>query len=160
MTNTPVTADGHTLRTIRRLLLAALAVGILGTTAELIFIGHYENPFQYTPLVLLGAGLASLGWHVGIPGVAALRTLQVVMVMFAVSGAVGVGLHFHGNEEFELEMYPTRGGVDLIWKTLSGATPVLAPGSMALLGVIGLAHTYRHPSAGERAAETSSGVIS
>jgi len=33
----------------------------------------------------------------------------------------------------------------LLSKTLTGATPVLAPGSMSLLGVIGLASTYRHP---------------
>jgi len=30
-------------------------------------------------------------------------------------------------------------------KALAGATPVLAPGSMSLLGVVGLALTYRHP---------------
>ena len=160
MTNTSSSADGGTLRTIRRLLLAALALGIVGTTAELIFIGHYEDPFQYTPLALLGAGLVSLGWHVSAPGAAALRTLQVVMLLFALSGAAGVSLHFLGNQEFELEMYPTRSGMELIWKTLSGATPVLTPGSMTLLGVIGLAHTYRHPPAGRRASETSPGVIS
>jgi hypothetical protein len=33
----------------------------------------------------------------------------------------------------------------LISKTLTGATPVLAPGSMSLLGLIGLAFTYGHP---------------
>ena len=158
-TNSPI-EEGSTLRAIRRLLLGALVLGTVGTTAELIFIGHYENPFQYTPLILLGTGLLSLGWHLAAPGAAALRALQVVMLLFTLSGAVGIGLHFHGNEEFELEMYPTRSGLELIWKTLSGATPVLAPGSMTLLGVIGLAHTYRHPSAGNRAPGTSRGVIS
>jgi hypothetical protein len=34
----------------------------------------------------------------------------------------------------------------LISKTLTGATPVLAPGSMSLLGFVGLAFTYRHPA--------------
>jgi hypothetical protein len=56
-----------------------------------------------------------------------------------------VGLHYHGNEEFELEMYPSLSGMQLVSETLTGATPVLAPGSMALLGVVGLASTYRHP---------------
>jgi hypothetical protein len=59
---------------------------------------------------------------------------------------LGVGLHYDGNEEFELEMYPTMAGVELVQNTLTGATPVLAPGSMTLLGLDGLAHTYRHPS--------------
>jgi len=29
---------------------------------------------------------------------------------------------------------------------LTGATPVLAPGSLSLIGLVGLAHTYRHPA--------------
>jgi hypothetical protein len=40
-------------------------------------------------------------------------------------------------------------------KALTGATPVLAPGSMSLLGVIGLALTYRHPLLRDRALETA-----
>jgi hypothetical protein len=39
-------------------------------------------------------------------------------------------------------MYPTMSGVPLIVSTLTGATPVLAPGSMSLLGLVGLAVTY------------------
>ena len=62
-----------------------------------------------------------------------------------VSGAVGVWLHYRGNVEFELEMYPSMQGIELVQKTLTGATPVLAPGSMTLLGLIGLTHSYRHP---------------
>ena len=42
-------------------------------------------------------------------------------------------------------MYPAMGGLELVQKTLTGATPVLAPGSMTLLGLIGLTHTYKHP---------------
>jgi hypothetical protein len=35
--------------------------------------------------------------------------------------------------------------MSLVSKTLTGATPVLAPGSMSLLGLVGLAFAYRHP---------------
>jgi hypothetical protein len=42
-------------------------------------------------------------------------------------------------------MYPSMRGFDMIQKTLTGATPVLAPGSMTLLGLIGLTYSYRHP---------------
>jgi hypothetical protein len=38
-------------------------------------------------------------------------------------------------------------GLELIRKVASGATPVLAPGTMSLLGVVGLLHTFRHPAA-------------
>jgi hypothetical protein len=67
------------------------------------------------------------------------------MVMFLVSGAVGVGLHYQGNKVFELEMSPSMSGLELMSKTFTGATPVLAPGSMSLLGIVGLVFTYRHP---------------
>jgi hypothetical protein len=89
-----------------------------------------------------------------------LRLLQVLMILFLGSGILGVGLHYQGNHEFELEMYPSLSGLELMSKTLTGATPVLAPGSMSLLGVIGLASTYRHPllrgDAPENAEETRS----
>jgi len=45
----------------------------------------------------------------------------------------------------ELKKDPHR-TIELVEKVLTGATPVLAPGSMALLGLIGLTHSYRHPA--------------
>jgi hypothetical protein len=59
-------------------------------------------------------------------------------------------LHYQGNEAFELEMSPSRAGLSLISKTLTGATPVMAPGSMSLLGLVGLAFTHRHPALGSQ----------
>jgi hypothetical protein len=70
------------------------------------------------------------------------------MVVFVASGLIGVVLHYKGNEAFELEMSPSRAGLSLMSKTLTGATPVFAPGSMCLLGIVGLAFTHRHPALG------------
>ena len=131
---------------IRTFLLATLLVGLLGMSAELLLIGHAESIQQRIPLVLLALGVVTAGWHAVASTRATVRALQVAMTLSVVSGVVGVGLHYQGNEAFELEMYPSMQGVELVWKTLTGATPVLAPGSMALLGLIGLTHTYRHPS--------------
>ena len=36
-------------------------------------------------------------------------------------------------------------GLELVWEALKGATPALAPGAMAQLGLVGLAFAYRHP---------------
>ena len=83
--------------------------------------------------------------------------MQLLMVLFLGAGILGVGLHYQGNNEFELEMYPSLAGVELLSKALTGATPVLAPGSMSLLGVIGLALTYRHPLLRDLAPETLAG---
>jgi hypothetical protein len=68
------------------------------------------------------------------------------MVLFVVSGALGLLLHFKGNVTFELEMEPSVSGWPLIWAALRGATPALAPGTMVQLGLIGLAYTYHHPA--------------
>ncbi len=145
MDNASRTEEPQTLARIRRLLLVALGGGAIGTSAELLLLGHFESALQWLPLAALALAAGVLAWHAVRPRRASVRALQVAMVLLMACGAVGMGLHYDGNAEFELEMYPSMVGVELIQKTLTGATPVLAPGSMALLGLIGLAHTYRHP---------------
>jgi hypothetical protein len=109
---------------------------------ELLLIGHVEDPLQLVPILLLPAGLAAVAWHALRPGRATAREVQLVMALFVSSGALGVGLHYRGNQEFELEMYPEMSGLELVRATVTGATPVLAPGSMALLGLVGLAAVH------------------
>jgi hypothetical protein len=133
------------LATIRVILLWALVLGTTGMMAELLLIGHDESATQYVPLVLLGAGIVMGASLIVVPSVPSLRLLQLLMVLFVGSGILGVALHYQGNAEFELEMHPSLSGLKLVTGTLTGATPVLAPGSMSLLGVVGLAFTYRHP---------------
>jgi len=130
---------------IRRFLLATLVLGAVGMSTELVLIGHVESVQQLIPLMLLALGAVALGWHAAAPQPVALRAFQAVMILSVVSGLVGVGLHVRGNLEFELEMYPSMSGIELVTKTLTGATPVLAPGSMALLGLVGLTYSYKHP---------------
>jgi hypothetical protein len=115
---------------------------------ELWLIGHVEEVFQLVPMALLAAGFLSLVWLAAAPSPWSVRAVQIVMALFLISGGVGIGLHYRGNEEFELEMYPDMSGVELAKKALSGATPVLAPGSMSLLGLVGLAVAHRHPADG------------
>ena len=138
-------SDTDPLPTIRAMLLWTLLAGSAGILLELLLIGHDEMAAQLAPLVLLVAGILVGVWTLIAPRLITIRTLQVLMVTFVGSGIVGVGLHYKGNEAFELEMMPSRAGVSLLSKTLTGATPVLAPGSMSLLGFVGLAFTHRHP---------------
>jgi hypothetical protein len=133
------------LARLRRLLLATLAGGMVGTLVELLLLGHFESATQWIPLVLLALGLAVVSWHAASPRAASVRTLQVTMGLFLSAGLNGIGLQYDGNVEFELEITPGMSGLELIEKAMTGATPVMAPGAMALLGVIGLAHTYGHP---------------
>lgn len=138
-------SEAGPLATIRAMLLLALLAGSAGTLLELLLIGHDEMAAQTAPLALLAVGVLVAAVMLIAPNLITLRTLQVLMVTFVVSGIVGVGLHYKGNETFELEMMPSRGGMSLVSKTLTGATPVLAPGSMSLLGFVGLAFAHRHP---------------
>jgi len=140
-------AESEILASIRKLLLAALAIGVIGTSSELILLRHIDKPAQWIPLVFLVASIPVLAWHASAPGVASIRTLQALMAAFIALGVLGVGLHYDGNVEFERELHPSERGWTFIRKTVAGATPVLAPGSMVLLGLVGLAHAHRHPSA-------------
>jgi hypothetical protein len=133
--------DSRVLARIRKLLLVLLTAGSAGTALELLLLGHFEEITQIVPLVLLTAAIATASWHLA-SARASVSALRWLMVLFVVSGCVGVALHYRGNVEFEREMYPSLAGMELIGKTLTGATPVFAPGAMALLGAIGLVASY------------------
>ena len=141
------TREPEALVSIRRWLLWTLAAGVAGTGLELLLLGHFESASQVIPLVLLACGTGCVVWYAAAPRRASVRVMQAMMALFIASGVLGVALHYKGNVEFELEMYPTMRGFELIGKTLTGATPIFAPGSMILLGLVGLACTCRHPAA-------------
>ena len=120
-------------------------MGIVGLIVELLLIEHTETRIQWIPLVVLFAGLASCIWLAVRPGSASLRTFQAIMLTFIVSGLAGLYFHYAGNVEFARERYSTLSGASLAWKALRGATPALAPGALAQLGLLGLAYTYTRP---------------
>jgi hypothetical protein len=125
--------------------MATLVAGMIGTGAELLLLDHTEGWQQWLPVALLGAGLIACAAHGIARSAGTVRLLQAFMLLFVASGGLGILLHYQGNVEFELEMYPEMSGMELFNSTMTGATPVLAPGTMSLLGLIGLAFAYRHP---------------
>jgi hypothetical protein len=134
------------LRTVRRILVLAFALGVVGTATELLLLGHFEEWRQVLPLVLLGLALLVLIWHALDRRPLPVRALQLLMLVFCLAGVLGLVFHYRGNVEFELEMYPSRAGVELFRKAITGATPALAPGAMILLALIGFAYAYDHPN--------------
>ena len=131
---------------IQRLLLPLFLLGAIGTLAELVLLGHYEEIWQLIPLLLLTISLTVVAmWFIaGRPG-AVLRVFQFTMLLCLVAGALGIYLHYDSNVEFELEMNPSARGSELVWNSLTGAMPALAPGTMFQIGLVGLLYTYRHP---------------
>lgn len=139
--------DG-TIDTLRRILFVTLAIGAVGTEAELLLLGHFEDWKQYGPLVLLALVLGVQGWILASRSGKSIRALRAVMWLCVLSGGLGVYFHLRGNLEFELEMTPAETGWVLWREVLTGATPILAPGAMVQLGLIGLAWAFRHPALG------------
>ena len=131
---------------LRKLLLFTLVFSLVGTLIELLLLEHFEDAWQWAPIALLGAALLTLGWHGLERGPKSLNVLRGLMVLCMASGLLGLLLHFRGNVEFELEMYPDLAGWKLFRDAMMGATPALAPGAMLQIGLVGLAWTFRHPA--------------
>lgn len=134
------------LPTLRRWIVAILWLGLLGSGIELLLLEHYEGSWQLVPLFLLALASIVLLWHRARRDSASIRALQGTMLMFVVAGVVGAGLHFRGAAEFQREVTPSLGEWELTKKVMRvKAPPVLAPGLMMQLGLIGLAYAHRHP---------------
>ena len=131
---------------LRKLLLITLLVSLVGTTAELVLLEHFEDVWQWVPIAIMTAALLTLGWHALERGPKSLNVLRALMVLSLASGFVGLLLHYQGTVEIELEMYPDLAGWQLFKDSMMGATPALAPGAMMQIGLIGLAWTFRHPA--------------
>lgn len=133
-------------RELRPLLLALVVFTAVGLVPELLLLKHYDSVLQLVPFPVLLATLGSalLVWRQ--PGPGTIATFRGVMWLCVLAGVVGVVLHAKGNWEWALERDDTLHGWPLVWKILRGATPLLAPGAMAQLGLLGLVYTYRHPA--------------
>ena len=135
-----------TLAAIRRILLAILLIGLAGMATELIVLEHDEEATQLIPLVLIGLAFIAIAWHATRQSTASLAAFQITMVLIIAAGFLGVYLHYQANVEFQLEVDPSIAGRALFWKAIAAKTPPpLAPGSMAQLGLIGLAYSFRYP---------------
>lgn len=136
---------------LRQTLLILVLVGNVGLVAELLLLGHTESFNQWIPLIVLVIGIVSALVVMFRPGYRAIRLFQWVMASFLMAGILGLYLHYRGNVEFALERYPDASGFELMWKALRGATPTLAPGALAQLGLLGLVYTFKHPMLSDRA---------
>ena len=130
----------------RQLILALIVLGAVGLFAELLLLEHFDSAWQWAPLVSLAGTVLTAMLVTLRPSPGTLRAFQAVMAACVAFGAVGVFLHLKGNLEFELEGAPELRGWPLYWAAIRGATPALAPGALAQLGLLGLLFTYRHPA--------------
>jgi uncharacterized membrane protein len=140
------TSSADRIELLRRWVLAVLVLGLLGTITELVLLEHYEKPVQFVPLGLIVAALVVLVWHAMQDNAASRRTLVVVMALFVLASFAGFVAHFAGSAEFQLELDPEMDKWELLEKVLRAkAPPLLAPGMMLQLGLLGLAYVYSDP---------------
>ena len=155
---TPPSPADATLRVLRRLVLALVAIGLAGTAAELVLLRHYEDSWQLVPLFAIGVSLAAIAWHAFDRGPSSVTILQLAMGFLIVVAATGLVLHYLSNAELQRDMDPAIGGWKLFWRSMSAqAPPGLAPGTMAQWGLIGLAYTYRLRERGDSRAAVIGG---
>jgi hypothetical protein len=135
-----------TLFVLRRRLLAILVLGLAGTTVELVLTGHYEDPVQWIPLVLLAVAMVAtiaMGLSLAVPATMLTRLFQVAMVSLIVAGGAGAVFHYRANLEFKHEMDPSLAGFALFKSVITAkAPPTLAPGTLVVFGLFGLACTF------------------
>jgi hypothetical protein len=111
----------------------------------LLLLGHYEDRWQLVPLVLGGASMATSLWYVVTTSHRPVQCLRALSLLTAASAIAGIVLHFQANVEWELEVTPDLQGLALFREVITGALPLLAPGAMLQLGLLGLLFSFRHP---------------
>ena len=122
-----------------------IALGTIGLLIELLLLGHWVSTAQLIPLATLGLMLIVTGLVAARAEPRTLQAFRVLMVWAVASGLMGIGLHLRDNVAFEREIVPDASGASILWHALQGATPLLAPGALVQLGLIGLIFAYGHP---------------
>lgn len=135
---------------IRGMLLALVLFGSVGLLLELLLLEHFGSPFQLIPLTLLSLAILAGGAVAVRPRPATVRAFQGVMVALLIASVLGLWFHMRENAAFEREIDESIEGLTLVWLALRGATPSLAPGALAQIGILGLILAYRHPALRER----------
>jgi hypothetical protein len=128
---------------LRTLVLVVLVIGLLGTVTELVLLEHYEQVLQLVPVALIAAALVAIVWQVVSKDAASLRALEIIMYLFVLAGFAGVIAHFYGSAEFQLDLNPSMSAWELLEKVMRAkAPPLLAPGMMLQMGLLGLIYVY------------------
>ena len=143
---------------LRRLLSALFLLGSAGLATELWFLKHYEDVWMILPLATIGLGLATFALRGTIGSPLTVQLFRAACGLMVVTGLLGAALHYQVGVEFQSDMDPTLSAGQLFWKVLRmKAPPMLAPGALAQLGLLGLVITYGLP-AGRTVPASSTGV--
>ena len=127
----------------------------IGTTIELLLAEHTKDPIQLVPFVLCAIGLLAVLAALFRPQRVTLLALRGVMGLLMVGSLFGIYEHLESNIAFELDIRPGVGVASVLIDALKGAAPLLAPGILALAGLLAIAATYYHPALVGRPSRTA-----
>lgn len=139
-------SDRIILDRLRKFFLLFVGFMCMGTVVELLLAGHSKEPMQLVPFVLCGLGLITVLGALYAPQRKTILALRVVMALLIAGSLLGVYEHLAANFAFAQEVRPTADMGRLLFATLTGGSPLLAPGTLALAAITALAATYYHPA--------------
>jgi len=129
---------------MRALLFVVLMLATAGTLGELLLTSHTEDAWQKLPIGLLLGGLVLAPIVAVRPARPLVLAMRALMGLFIAAGALGTWFHYQSNAEFAAELTPGLSGFALFADAITRPTPPpLAPGTMIMLGLIGLICCYR-----------------
>ena len=127
--------------TLRRAMLAVAALMAAGTLGELVLTEHTGGAVQWVPFVLLVTMAAAIAAAALAPGRSTRLALRIVSGLLVVGSAFGVWEHLEHNYAFEAEIRPDSPGSTLVFEAIFGASPLLAPGVVGVIGLLAAAAT-------------------
>lgn len=139
-------SDKSLVEQFRLFLLGLSAFMSLGTLVELILTEHYKEPMQLVPFILCILSLAVVGAVLAWPNRTTLWALRGTMAVAAFGSLLGMWEHIESNMEVVNEVKSSITGLPALWQALHGQAPLLAPGILALAGILAIAATYYHPA--------------
>ncbi|HEV8671079.1 MAG TPA: hypothetical protein VGS01_10135 [Candidatus Limnocylindria bacterium] len=140
---------------LRRSLIGLVLVALAGLTAELLVERHWGTPVRLVPWACLVALAYASLLLLRQPTATAVRRARVLAGLVMIAAAVGVALHV--NENYVAGPLDQR--YERLWDGMSeierwstafsktvGPAPTFAPASLALVALVLLVATQRHPA--------------
>ena len=135
-----------------------VTLGIVGTTVELLFLGHFGSVGQsvvWPAIAALTVGVVGVARYPSARTIAAARWIAIVVALVAL-----VGIWFHVQENLAAgpldrkyaATWDTLPALDQWWLASTGGVgpaPILAPSVLLQLGLGLLLSTVRHPALAE-----------
>ncbi len=142
-------ATGRAVQPAFRELLCLLAAGVsTAAMVELALIAHWHGRTQAMAWVAAWAGLTAAWLVSGPTGPHRLRAAQALAAAAVAIGVIGAVVHLDKNLAFATELHPERGLASRLADAARGGLPLLAPGSLAVPGLLVALAAWRHPDAG------------